>query len=343
MIKSSSNLLFLITLIIGTLISISSNSWLGVWIGLEINLLSFIPLISDNKNLISNESSLKYFLTQAIASTVLLISIIIIFLYQNSIIIRENSYIYENLLLSSALFLKIGAAPFHFWLPAVIEGLSWFNNLILITWQKIAPIILLSYCINNNYLYFIIIFSIIIGSLGGLNQTSIRKIIAFSSINHIGWIASALLFNLSLWWNYFLIYIFLSLGLVIIFNIFQLFYINQSFSINSNNSIVKFIIFINLLSLGGLPPFLGFLPKWLIIQNLINTNQFLLLSIILIFTLITLFFYIRLTFSAFILNYSLNFWNINHFITLKNKFILYFFTTISTIRLIIISLIFLIY
>nr|QZH43595.1 NADH dehydrogenase subunit 2 [Coboldia fuscipes] len=343
MMKSSSNLLFLMTLMIGTLMSISSNSWLGVWMGLEINLLSFIPLMSDNKNLMSNESSLKYFLTQAIASTVLLMSIIIMFLYQNSIMISENSYIYENLLLSSALFLKMGAAPFHFWLPAVMEGLSWFNNLILMTWQKIAPMILLSYCMNNNYLYFIIIFSIIIGSLGGLNQTSIRKIMAFSSINHIGWMTSALLFNLSLWWNYFLIYMFLSLGLVIMFNMFQLFYINQSFSMNSNNSIVKFIIFMNLLSLGGLPPFLGFLPKWLIIQNLINTNQFLLLSIMLIFTLITLFFYIRLTFSAFMLNYSLNFWNINHFITLKNKFILYFFTTISTMSLMIISLIFLIY
>lgn len=343
MIKSSSNLLFLLTLIRGTLLAISSNSWLGVWIGLEINLLSFIPLISDNKNLISTESSLKYFLTQAIASAVLLLAILILFIYQNSLIIIRIFNNYEALLISSALFLKIGAAPFHFWLPTIIEGLSWTNNLILITWQKIAPIVVISYRINYNYFIIVIVLCIIIGSLGGLNQTSLRKIIAFSSINHLGWILSSLLFNLSLWWNYFIIYIFLSIRLVFIFNIFQLFYINQSFSTNINSPVIKFIIFTNLLSLGGLPPFLGFIPKWLIIQNLINTNNYFLITIILVFTLITLFFYIRITFSAFIFNYSTNFWNIKITSFIKYKWILYLFSTISIFGLIIISLIFIIY
>lgn len=343
MIKSSSKLLFLLILIRGTLLTVSSNSWLGVWIGLEINLLSFIPLISDNKSLMSNESALKYFLIQAIASTILLISILILFICENSIIIINLTPNYETLLISSALFLKIGAAPFHFWLPIVIEGLSWTNNLILITWQKIAPIVILSYNISNNYCYFIIISCIIVGSLGGLNQTSIQKIIAFSSINHLGWIISSLFFNLSLWWNYFIIYAFLSAGLVFLFNTFQLFYVNQSFSININSPIIKFIIFANLLSLGGLPPFLGFLPKWLIIQNLIRTNHYFLITIILVFTLITLFFYMRITFSAFMFNYSINFWNITNFVGIKNKYVIYFFTTISILGLIIISLIFIVY
>lgn len=113
-----------------------------------------------------------------------------------------NNNFYELLILST-LLLKNGAAPFHFWFPGVIEGLSWINGLILITWQKIAPLILISYNINYNFFLISIILSIIIGALGGLNQTSLRKLIAFSSINHLGWILIAIINNELLWFTYF--------------------------------------------------------------------------------------------------------------------------------------------
>lgn len=213
------------------------------------------------------------------------------------------------IIINSCLLIKIGAAPFHFWFPGVIEGLSWTNNFILITWQKIAPLILISYFILPNLFRVIIFFSIFIGSLGGLNQTSLRKLIAFSSINHLGWILAAIILNENLWEFYFLIYTFLSLTILILFDILKIFHINQTFFIINNNPLIKFIIFTLLLSLGGLPPFLGFTPKWLVIQFLTINNHILLIIFMVCLTLITLYYYIRICYASFLINY----WEINWF------------------------------
>lgn len=314
MFKNSSKLLFFLTLIRRTIITISSNSWLGAWIGLEINLLSFIPLIINTNNLISTEASLKYFLTQALASSILLFAILISIITINLISHLRINHNYPLIIINSALLLKTGAAPFHFWFPEVMEGLSWFNNLILITWQKLAPLMIISYCFEIYLIAGIIITSIIIGSLRGLNQTSLRKIIAFSSINHLGWLIAAIIVNENTWVIYFCLYSFLSLTIIFTFNILQIFHINQTFSLKIDYPLLKFFLFTSFLSLGGLPPFLGFLPKWLVIQSLINTNQIFLITVIVCLTLITLFFYLRICFSAFILNYTETIWNfkINH-------------------------------
>lgn len=269
-------------------------------------MLSFIPLLRDNNNSISTEASLKYFLTQALASTVLLFSSILLILKNN--INNEINESFTSIIIISALLLKIGAAPFHFWFPNIIEGLTWINSLLLITWQKIAPLILISYLNIKNLLLIRVILSVIVGAIGGLNQTSLRKLIAFSSINHLGWILRSIIIRESIWLIYFLFYSFLSLILTFIFNIFKLFHLNQLFSLFINRKILKFSIFINFLSLGGLPPFLGFLPKWLVIQQLTLCNQYFLLTVMIISTLITLFFYLRICYSAFILNYYENNW-----------------------------------
>nr|UEK75532.1 NADH dehydrogenase subunit 2 [Allograpta javana] len=312
MFNNSSKILFILILMMSTMITISANSWLGAWMGLEINLLSFIPLMSDN-NLMSNEASLKYFLTQALASSILLFSSIL-FLYQNSYMNNyffneENNYI--SMMILSALLMKSGTAPFHFWFPNVMEGLNWMNSLILMTWQKIAPLMLISYLMIKMMLFWCIILSVMIGSLGGLNQTSLRKLMTFSSINHLGWMIMSMFSNESLWINYFLFYSFLSFNLIFLFNMFKLYHINQLFSLFMFNKYLKFSMFINLLSLGGLPPFLGFIPKWMTIQYLTFNNQLFLMSIMIILTLITLFFYLRLCYTAFMLNYYENNWNFN--------------------------------
>nr|AVI25205.1 NADH dehydrogenase subunit 2 [Phyllomimus sp. YH-2018] len=303
-----SNCLFITTLIMGTLISVSSNSWLGVWSGLEINLLSFIPLIAHSKNSLSTEASLKYFLIQALASSILLFSCILMQLTTTMNLLNYQEWFI--LILISALLLKMGAAPFHFWFPGTMEGLSWLNNLILMTWQKIAPLMLLSYLIKFNlFTLLIILLSIITGSLGGLNQTSLRKMMAYSSINHLGWMISGMMVGENMWLIYFLMYTLLSGSVVLIFHSFQISYLSQNYLILTLHPTLKFFLYSLLLSLGGLPPFIGFVPKWLIIQTLINVNQIPLVTMMAITTLLTLFYYIRLTFSAFLLNPSHLKWN----------------------------------
>nr|QBF01178.1 NADH dehydrogenase subunit 2 [Stegana euryphylla] len=309
MFNNSSKILFVCIMLVGSLITITSNSWLGAWMGLEINLLSFIPLMSDNNNLMSTEASLKYFLVQAMASTVLLFGIVLSLMKNN--LSYEINLSYITLIILSSLLLKSGAAPFHFWFPNIMEGLSWMNCLLLMTWQKIAPLMLVSH-VNIKFLLFMsIILSVIMGSLGGLNQSSLRKLMAFSSINHLGWMLMALNSNESIWLIYFLMYSFLSFTLTFMFNNFKIFHFNQMFSLFFNSKILKFILFMNFLSLGGLPPFLGFLPKWLVIQQLSMENQYFMLSILMMTTLITLFFYLRICYSAFMLNYYENNWLIN--------------------------------
>nr|YP_010328132.1 NADH dehydrogenase subunit 2 [Zeugodacus strigifinis]UJH19462.1 NADH dehydrogenase subunit 2 [Zeugodacus strigifinis] len=338
MFNNSAKIMFFLILITGTMITVSSNSWLGAWMGLEINLLSFIPLMNNN-NLMSTEASLKYFLTQAMASAVLLFAIVMS--YMNNFPFYQESSMYSNMIMTSSLLLKSGAAPFHFWFPNVMEGLSWMNALTLMTWQKIAPLMLISYITQNNLILVVIITSTIIGSLGGLNQTSLRKLMAFSSINHLGWMLAAMQANESMWLVYFMFYSFLSFSLTFMFNNFQMYHINQMFNSFFNSKILKFMLFLNLLSLGGLPPFIGFLPKWLVIQMMVSKGQYVLMTIMTVMTLITLFFYLRLCFAAFMLNYYENNWTMNSFINNFSFKAMLTMSFISTFSLITVSMIYL--
>nr|UZA61118.1 NADH dehydrogenase subunit 2 [Graptomyza sp.] len=338
MFNNSSKIMFIFILMMSTMITISANSWLSAWMGLEINLLSFIPLMSDD-NLMSNEASLKYFLTQTLASSILLFSMIL-FMFMNNFMKQNLMNNIIKMLMMSSLLMKTGAAPFHFWFPNVMEGLNWINALILMTWQKIAPLMLISYLLIKSMLMISIILSILIGSLGGLNQTSLRKLMTFSSINHLGWMLMSMYSNESLWITYFMFYSFLSFNLIFMFNIFKLFHINQLFSLFFNNKNLKFMLFFNLLSLGGLPPFLGFIPKWMTIQYLTMNNQLFMLTFMIVMTLITLYFYLRLCYTAFMLNYYENNWmfNMSWNNFLMNSYFLMSF--ISSFGLFIISLIY---
>nr|AGT59573.1 NADH dehydrogenase subunit 2 [Cryptoperla sp. WY-2013] len=337
MLNNPTKLLFMMTLMSGTLISVSANSWFGAWIGLEINLLSFIPMMSNSSNLMTTESSLKYFLTQALASATLLFTVIL-----SAMMFGSSSSMWMTnpimiTLINSSLLLKMGAAPLHFWFPGVMEGLDWMNGLMLMTWQKIAPLMLISYNLKMDlFIMFVIISSIFIGSIGGLNQTSIRKILAYSSINHLGWLISALLMGESLLSLYFLIYTFLTTSIVIMLNSFQLTHVNQMFSMNFTPPVIKFSLFVTFLSLGGLPPFIGFLPLW-IIKSMTSAGFHFLTTTMVVMTLVTLYYYLRTSFSAFLLTYSETLWQTNFSLS-KNYPLILTLAMLSTTGLIFTSL-----
>nr|WGF20829.1 NADH dehydrogenase subunit 2 [Sinelater perroti] len=304
-----SKLLFLLIIFSSTLITISSYSWLGMWLGLEINLLSIIPLMNEKKNSLTAEASMKYFIVQAIASTIILMSIIIMTLKTNLFSILEPTN--YTLFLSSALLTKMGMAPFHFWFPEVLEGLSWMNCLLILTWQKFAPMVLILYNPSNmKFISLSIIISVIISGLMALNQVSIRKILAFSSINHMGWMMSMILTMQTIWFTYFIMYSLITVNLIIIFEKTKCFFINQLSMINKNN-MTKILFILNFLSLSGTPPFLGFIPKWLSIQILMEKNMFFLTTIMIMATLIMIFTYIRISLSSLILNLMELKWKMN--------------------------------
>nr|ARH54559.1 NADH dehydrogenase subunit 2 [Oxyomus sylvestris] len=292
--------MFYLSLMLGTLISISSYSWMGMWIGLEINLLSIIPLINSTKNSLTSEAALKYFITQALASTLILFSIIMLSM---NLMYNINLILSLSMIMNTGFLTKMGAAPFHFWFPEIMEGLNWTNSFIMLTWQKIAPMILIMYTnININYISFCIIMSMIISGIMGMNQISMRKILAYSSINHIGWMLAAMMFMETIWTYYFIIYMIMSLNIIVIFKIYNIFYLKQLFISINNQYMTKLFFNMNFLSLGGLPPFIGFLPKWFTIQSLTSNTFYSLTFIMVLTTLLTLYMYMRITFSTIILS-----------------------------------------
>nr|YP_010636272.1 NADH dehydrogenase subunit 2 [Xeruca formosensis]WBQ48741.1 NADH dehydrogenase subunit 2 [Xeruca formosensis] len=280
--------IFFFFLIMGTVISISSPSWFGVWVGLELNLMSFIPLISLKMNSYFSEAALKYFLIQAMGSA-LLISSSFLFISLTSISLS---------LILFSLLLKMGSAPFHFWFPQVMEGILWPQVFLLSTIQKVAPLTLISYLMVSEMLSKLTILtaisSAVIGALGGLNLMLLRKIIAFSSINHLSWMLIAVSMSDTFWLFYFLIYSLILLSITSMFFSLQTYTLPSLIKSNQNSSFFPLLISFNFLSLSGLPPFTGFVPKWMLIQIMLNQKLFLPIFFLLFSALITLYFYLRI-------------------------------------------------
>nr|QXT44336.1 NADH dehydrogenase subunit 2 [Anaorotermes echinocolon] len=290
------------------LVSVSSNSWLGAWMGLEINLMSFIPLMSNVKNMYNTEASLKYFIVQVLASATLLFMVVMKTLTEDLFSLESNSY--TPMIICTPLLLKSGAAPLHWWFPGVMEGLSWENCALLMTIQKAAPLMLMSYLIEMSvFTLSIIMMSTIVGAIGGLNQTSMRKILTYSSINHTGWMLIALTTSENLWLVYFTTYATLALTVVSAIKLSGVSFINQTMLTNKETTLIKFMMFTSLLSLGGLPPFLGFMPKWIVIQAMIMNNMVPLAVIVVVTSLITLYYYLKISYSSFMILNAEPKWN----------------------------------
>nr|YP_010926793.1 NADH dehydrogenase subunit 2 [Latreutes anoplonyx]WKF54300.1 NADH dehydrogenase subunit 2 [Latreutes anoplonyx] len=325
---------FFFSLIMGILMVLSSSSWFMIWMGLEMNLLSFIPLLSSKFNIYSSEAALKYFLVQAFGSVILFLSASLFFM----------SKLLAITLMAMSLFLKMGASPMHFWLPMIMQGISWPLCLLLTTVQKVAPMTLifqmnLAYPSIQVLTFLSSILSALTGAFLGLNQTFLRKLMAFSSISHMSWLLASIYLNLNLWCHYFAIYCVISLVIFYFFNKFQIFHINQLHRTPMTPQ-VKMTMYFSLLSLGGLPPFLGFIPKLMVIQALANNFLFFWLLILLSCALISLFFYIRIIMlsGSFFLHNS----NTNSIYKMKNNptFINVFFLLLNLFPLIIPTLLF---
>nr|AGO28130.1 NADH dehydrogenase subunit 2 [Sphedanolestes impressicollis] len=297
-----SKIMFFSIMIMGTLLTVSSQTWLGMWMGLELNMVSFIPLIYKEKMKSTYESCMIYFLIQSMGSIIMLFSVLMNSFSMNSPYMGEEVF---SMTLAMSMFIKMGAPPFHFWFPEITEKMTWPACFMLMTWQKVAPMYILS-CIIDMCLYmiyFMIPVMVITGSIGGLNQTSIRKIMSYSSMDHMGWMIVCMKFYNTLWIFYFFIYTVILASMIFTFWFHSSFYINQ-YSIKSMSYSNKMTIMILFLSLGGLPPFLGFLPKFIVIQLMITFESYSISLILVLTTLITLFYYLRMISSVLLINSS---------------------------------------
>ena len=269
--------------------------------GLEINLISFIPIII-RKNKYRSEAALKYFLIQVTASIFILIRVLLI----------NKFYIIKNIVLIR-LILKIAVAPLHKWLPAIIQGLSWNVITFILVFQKLAPfvtLIILNLTFKNFYIFYLfIILRALVGGLRGLIHASLRKIIAYSSISHIAWLLISMLVSNNIFIKYFLGYSLILITVITVIKHLIINSISDILTININK--LKILLCLNLLSLAGLPPFSGFIIKFILIFNTIFYKELFLLIPLIISSLFNLFFYMRLIYRGIVLyektNKNINF------------------------------------
>nr|BCD33207.1 NADH dehydrogenase subunit 2 [Channa pulchra] len=284
---------------LGTMMTFSSSHWFLAWMGLEINTLAILPLMAQPHHPRAVEATTKYFLTQATAAATILFASTTNAWLTGQWDITQMTHPLPTTILLLALALKIGLAPLHAWLPEVLQGLDLTTGLILSTWQKLAPFALLLQIQPNNSTMMIILAlaSTLIGGWGGLNQTQLRKILAYSSIAHLGWMILALQFSSSLTLLALLTYIILTSSLFILFKFNKSTNINTLATSWNKAPALTSLSPLLLLSLGGLPPLTGFMPKWLILQELTKQSLPLIATLAALTALLSLYYYLRLSYT----------------------------------------------
>nr|ABA41189.1 NADH dehydrogenase subunit 2 [Stenocercus latebrosus] len=291
--------LLLSSLATGTIITASSFHWFLAWIGLEMNTLAIIPILSKQHHPRATEAATKYFLTQAAASALILFSSTINAWQTGMWDITQPTSPTSSILFTIALAMKLGLAPTHFWLPEVLQGTTIYTALIISTWQKLAPMALIYMTVNNLPPIPLILMgtlSACVGGWGGLNQTQTRKLMAYSSIAHLGWMVaiSPMLTNIML--LNLMIYTITTTPMFMVLVLTNSKTLQNMTTTGTLSPALITASLLLLLSLGGLPPLSGFMPKWLILTELINQGLIMISTIMAMSTLLSLFFYLRLTY-----------------------------------------------
>nr|AOY34887.1 NADH dehydrogenase subunit 2 [Clithon retropictum] len=289
----------------GTLFSVSASHWLGAWAGLEINLIGFVPILLYRGMSVESESTMKYLVIQALGSSLLLFGSLNVFGESQGwgfTDLGSFSLSVSCVVIFFGLMMKLGVFPFHFWLPSVMSGLSWFGCMVLATWQKLAPIFLMGCLFEGDEKSSLILVAVALscmsalaGGLGGLNQTQFRSLLAYSSIVHLGWLVYCLTCHQGALKLYLFVYIFTS---IMIFGLLLGVEMNTFSSVkklSSEKLMASIVMTVILLSLAGMPPLLGFASKWVAINCGIYLGSSLLsIGVLIVGSLMSLFYYLSL-------------------------------------------------
>jgi len=299
-------ILFLATL--AAVLLFSAKDIIAVYILIELlSLSTYLLVASTRSNQLAVEASLKYFILGALASGILVLAFAIIYgetgliqLDQLAIYnTHSDAYQIGGILLLVALLFKLGAAPFHAWTPDVYHGspqwvLNWIATVpklaivtLIVEFMAIGVLPVQSWLIN-----LAIILSMLVGTIGGLNQGIIKRLIAYSSISHASFflLGSTHLESVLVYIVIYALAIYILLTIIPVKDV----YLFQLIGKGHQNGIVGFALVIALLSIAGIPPLYGFFTKFDILSVAIANGQLPIVIITLVASAISAFYYVRI-------------------------------------------------
>nr|QGZ08806.1 NADH dehydrogenase subunit 2 [Cryptopsaras couesii] len=281
---------------LGTTLTFMSSHWMLTWMGLEMNTLAILPLLAKRHHPRAIEATIKYFLVQATAAAVLLFTAITNAWLTGEWQLHQVSHPLMSTMVLLALALKVGLAPLHSWLPEVLQGLNLATCLLISTWQKLAPFSVILQLAPTHPAITIMLgmTSILVGGWGGLNQTQLRKVLAYSSIAHLGWMIIVVHLSPNLTLIALLTYLVMTLSVFLALMLNNITSISHLAASWAKTPIMTALMPLIMFSLGGLPPLTGFMPKWLILDELVNQEQPLIAMVAALGSLLSLFFYLRI-------------------------------------------------
>jgi len=309
--------------ILGMLVMISSYDLMVFYIGLELQSLSLYVLAAYNTNKIqSSEAGLKYFVLSALSSGILLYGCSLIYgfsgstnfeLISENILSSENRNVFGLVFILVGLSFKISAVPFHMWAPDVYEGSPTSVTLFFAVVPKVAALtvfirfLYVPFIDLINQWQMIIIFlslaSMLFGAIAAIGQKNLKRLIAYSSIGHMGYALAGLAVGTNLGIQNSIIYIciYLIMNLGVFCCLFTMKRNNQFFDnledlsgLSKNHPIISLSLLILLFSLAGIPPLAGFFAKFYIFISVIEQSMYFLAIVGLISTVISAFYYLKI-------------------------------------------------
>jgi len=307
---------------LGMFIMVSTNNLIGLYLGIELQSLSLYVLSSvDRSSLKSSESGVKYFVLGALSSGLFLYGCSLVYGFTGStnyLIINENfsvdniGLIFGLVFIIVGLAFKVSAVPFHMWTPDVYEGSPTSVTAFFSLAPKVAGIgafiqILFvsfeaAYVEWKSIIIFISIASMILGSVAAIGQTNIKRLMAYSSIGHMGYalagLATGTLNGISATLSYILIYVVMNIAAftcILFFSRNKIYFedIRDLGGLSKNHPVISICFCVILFSLAGIPPLAGFFAKFYIFKAVIDSQMYTLAIIGLLSSVVAAFYYLR--------------------------------------------------
>nr|YP_010175189.1 NADH dehydrogenase subunit 2 [Olidiana tongmaiensis]QSJ61407.1 NADH dehydrogenase subunit 2 [Olidiana tongmaiensis] len=310
---NSTTLMFKTMILIGLTMSMSASNWIMLWTGLEMMLMSFIPIMNSKKTTYS-ESMMKYFIMQSISSALLMMSMMMILTKMDS-----------KFIMMTAMLIKLAIAPMNMWFISSLEGINTEMLMTVLITMKITPLMIMSYM--NLKLNMIIMYSMVTTTMLIINQTSMKKIIGHSSIFNLTLLLSLVSMS-SMWMYYLLIYSMMTMSIINMIKTIKIKFINQLI-MSEQSKIMKLNLWILMMSFMGMPPFLGFMNKIMVFEALMNMKELTILMVMIMSSMSIAFTYMRLSYtSMMMMSMKMKWETIN-----KNKMKMLMITMINLITL----------